>query len=131
MLQNVVTSENPKPSNGEFEAQHQVSVVNQAEVPSENGLTLSDENTNQTKAEGADIKSEGKSDVMKGIQPNNNTGDTKTVTALDLKDSFADVKVKKEKKPTFEEDDPFAALDWKDGIATLPGNRLKESELCE
>ena len=28
---------------------------------------------------------------------------------------------KKDKEPNFDEDDPFAALDWKDGIATLPG----------
>lgn len=36
--------------------------------------------------------------------------------------------VKKEKRTTDNNDDPFGELDWKDGIATLPGNvTLKNS----
>ena len=32
-----------------------------------------------------------------------------------------------EKKANQDGDDPFGALDWKDGIASLPGNVIKES----
>lgn len=65
---------------------------------------------------------EGKSDAINGDQQQNNNVDeneSKSV-AVNSKEQF-NVNIKKEKKPTFEEDDPFAALDWKDGIATLPG----------
>ena len=65
------------------------------------------------------IKTEGKNSVVNGEHQNNNIEDSKISASVDSKDSPV---VKKEKKPTFEEDDPFAALDWKDGIATLPGN---------
>lgn len=57
--------------------------------------------------------------MANGEHQNNNIEDSKN-TLVDSKDPS--VNVKKEKKPSFEEDDPFAALDWKDGIATLPGN---------
>lgn len=41
-------------------------------------------------------------------------------------DSSNDVKkITTEKKTTDDGDDPFGALDWKDGIATLPGSNLK------
>lgn len=40
-------------------------------------------------------------------------------------DSSNDVKkTSVEKKTADDGDDPFGALDWKDGIATLPGNAL-------
>lgn len=40
-------------------------------------------------------------------------------------DSNNDVKkTTTEKKTADDGDDPFGALDWKDGIATLPGNTL-------
>lgn len=40
-------------------------------------------------------------------------------------DSSNDVKkTTTEKKTVDDGDDPFGALDWKDGIATLPGNTL-------
>lgn len=40
-------------------------------------------------------------------------------------DSSNDVKkTTTEKKTADDGDDPFGALDWKDGIATLPGNTL-------
>ena len=68
----------------------------------------------------AAVKLESKASIMmaNGEHQNNNIEDNKN-TSVDSKD--LSVNVKKEKKPTFEEDDPFAALDWKDGIATLPG----------
>lgn len=78
--------------------------------------TISSEKSNQIKE--AVIKSEVKNSVVNGEHQNNNIADSKSA-AVDSKDLLV---VKKEKKPTFEEDDPFAALDWKDGIATLPGN---------
>jgi len=65
------------------------------------------------------VKSENKTSMANGEHQNNNIEDSKN-TLVDSKDPS--VNVKKEKKPSFEEDDPFAALDWKDGIATLPGN---------
>ena len=64
------------------------------------------------------VRSQDKSDIINGQPQNNNISDNKSV---DIKSKDAAVEVKKEKKPTFEDDDPFAALDWKDGIATLPG----------
>ena len=43
-------------------------------------------------------------------------------------DSSNDVKkITTEKKTTDDGDDPFGALDWKDGIATLPGNTFFRS----
>ena len=55
-----------------------------------------------------------------------NTAELKTVPAKD-KDTAnnANSSAKKaslEKKTSDDGDDPFGALDWKDGIATLPGN---------
>ena len=60
-----------------------------------------------------------KTDAMNGEKQNNNIDDEKSAV-VDSKE-LSDVKIKTEKKSTFEDDDPFAALDWKDGIATLPG----------
>lgn len=66
--------------------------------------------------------------------------EAKTTLFTDTADSTAGAKesvankaspgVKKssaEKKATQDGDDPFGALDWKDGIASLPGNVIKES----
>lgn len=66
------------------------------------------------------------SKMANGEHQNNNIEDSKNMS-VDSKDSS--VNVKKEKKPTFEEDDPFAALDWKDGIATLPGKIISISDI--
>lgn len=53
-------------------------------------------------------------------QTNNNIEDSKD-TSVDSTEPTG-LKIKKEKKPQFEDDDPFAALDWNNGIATLPGD---------
>lgn len=66
--------------------------------------------------------------------------EAKTTLFTDTADSTAGAKesvtnkaspgVKKssaEKKANQDGDDPFGALDWKDGIASLPGNVIKES----
>ena len=55
-----------------------------------------------------------------------NTAELKTVPAKDTTNN-ANSSAKKtslEKKTSDDGDDPFGALDWKDGIATLPGNCL-------
>ena len=55
-----------------------------------------------------------------------NTAELKTVPAKDSTNN-ANSSAKKaslEKKTSDDGDDPFGALDWKDGIATLPGNCL-------
>ena len=80
-------------------------------------LAMSSEKSNTLKEPAA--KFENKNSMANGEHQNNNIEDSKN-TSVDSKDPS--VIVKKEKKPNFEEDDPFAALDWKDGIATLPGN---------
>ncbi|XP_067034654.1 lethal(3)malignant brain tumor-like protein 4 [Acropora muricata] len=56
-------------------------------------------------------------------QTNNNIEDS-IDTSVDSTEPTG-LKIKKEKKPQFEDDDPFAALDWNNGIATLPGSNLK------
>ena len=62
--------------------------------------------------------SEGNNSMINGEQQqNNNVGDNKSQASGDSKD----LPIVKKEKPSFEDDDPFAALDWKDGIATLPG----------
>ena len=53
-------------------------------------------------------------------QTNNNIEDS-IDTSVDSTEPMG-LKIKKEKKPQFEDDDPFAALDWNNGIATLPGD---------
>ena len=53
-------------------------------------------------------------------QTYNNIEDSKD-TSVDSTEPTG-LKIKTEKKPQFEDDDPFAALDWNNGIATLPGN---------
>lgn len=66
--------------------------------------------------------SEGNKSIVNGKQQlSNNMGDRKTQVFSDSKD----MPTMKKEKPSFEEDDPFSALDWKDGIATLPGSNLK------
>ena len=93
-------------------------IQDQAEPTKEIAPVVSSEKSNTMKE--AAVKSESKTSIMaNGEHQNNNIEDSKNTT-VDSKDPS--VNVKKEKKPTFEEDDPFAALDWKDGIATLPGN---------
>lgn len=94
-------------------------VRDQAEPAKESALSaISSEKSNTMKE--AAVKSESKTSIKaNGEHQNNNIEDSKN-TSVDSKD--LSVHIKKEKKPTFEEDDPFAALDWKDGIATLPGN---------
>ena len=111
-----VSNENPKPINGEA-----CTTVTQDQVePKKDNVTLTSERNNLPVKEEA-IKTECKSDIINGEQQNNNVDDSKSAAAVHSKDSLTEVK--KEKKPTFEDDDPFAALDWKDGIATLPGTR--------
>ncbi|KAK2562372.1 Lethal(3)malignant brain tumor-like protein 1 [Acropora cervicornis] len=64
-------------------------------------------------------------------QTNNYIEDSKD-TSVDSTEPTG-LKIKKEKKPQFEDDDPFASLDWNNGIATLPGdyyNYLVESLFC-
>lgn len=58
--------------------------------------------------------------TSKQKQNNNNIEDSKD-TSVDSTEPTG-LKMKKEKKPQFEDDDPFAALDWNNGIATLPGD---------
>ena len=82
-------------------------------------LAMSSEKSNTLKEPAATF--ENKNSMANGEHQNNNIEDSKN-TSVDSKDPS--VIVKKEKKPNFEEDDPFAALDWKDGIATLPGNYI-------
>ena len=94
--------------------------VSQAEL-SVDSATVSSEKTS-LQANGESVIQDEKHDaIIKGEQQNNNVNNSKTAVNVDTKDLTSDVKIKKEKKPTFEDDDPFAALDWKDGIATLPG----------
>lgn len=93
-----------------------MTAVNQDQTePSKEGATASSEKNNQIKET---VKSEGKNSIN-GEQQNNNMENSKSTAVVDSKLDLSIVK--KEKKPTFEDDDPFAALDWKDGIATLPG----------
>ncbi|KAJ7374051.1 lethal(3)malignant brain tumor-like protein [Desmophyllum pertusum] len=113
-----VKIENSKPSDG---SEGQVTAVNQDQTePSKEGATASSEKNNQIKET---VKSEGKNSIVNGEQQNNNMENSKSTAVVDSKLDLSIVK--KEKKPTFEDDDPFAALDWKDGIATLPGSNLK------
>lgn len=53
-----------------------------------------------------------------------NTAELKTVPAKDTANNgnSSAKKASLEKKTSDDGDDPFGALDWKDGIATLPGN---------
>jgi len=52
-----------------------------------------------------------------------NTAELKTVPAKDATNNPNSAKkASVEKKTADDGDDPFGALDWKDGIATLPGN---------
>lgn len=97
----------------------QITTANQdqAALGKEDTTIASEKISNQIKE--PVIKLEGKNSMINGEHQNNNIQDSKSVS-VDSKD--LPVVVKKEKKPTFEEDDPFAALDWKDGIATLPGD---------
>lgn len=81
-------------------------------------ITLTNEKLTHQALKDEVVRSQDKSDVINGQPQNNNISDNKSA---DIKSKDAAVEVKKEKKPTFEDDDPFAALDWKDGIATLPG----------
>ena len=111
-----VKSEIVKPSDGEVDPM--AVARDQAEPAKESAPAISSEKSNTMKE--AAVKSESKTSIAaNGEHQNNNIEDSKNTT-VDSKDPS--VNVKKEKKPTFEEDDPFAALDWKDGIATLPGN---------
>ncbi|XP_078362086.1 lethal(3)malignant brain tumor-like protein 4 [Oculina patagonica] len=113
-----VKNENSKPADvaGQMTATNQ----DQAELGKDSTTISSEKISNQIKE--PVIKSEGKNSVINGeVHQNNNIQDSKSAS-VDSKDLPV---VKKEKKPTFEEDDPFAALDWKDGIATLPGSNLK------
>ena len=90
--------------------------------PSMDSVTVSIEKTSL--ANGESVLPDGKCDAtVKVEQQNNNVNiNSNGAVNVDTKDLIsADVKIKKEKKPAFEDDDPFAALDWKDGIATLPG----------
>ena len=89
----------------------------QAEPVKEGSPAISSEKSTTIKE--LAVKLESKTGMANGEHQNNNIEDSKN-TLVDSKD--LSVNVKKEKKPTFEDDDPFAALDWKDGIATLPGN---------
>lgn len=111
-------SEILKPIDGEGDAipaiQDQAELIKEGPVP-----VMSSEKSN-TVQEPA-VKFENKTSMANGEHQNNNIEDSKN-TSVDSKDPS--VIVKKEKKPNFEEDDPFAALDWKDGIATLPGNYI-------
>ena len=53
------------------------------------------------------------------------SGDTAELSTAVAKESVNSNEGKKsspEKKTSDDSDDPFGALDWKDGIATLPGN---------
>ena len=84
-------------------------------------ITLTNEKLTHQALKDEVVRSQDKSDVINGQPQNNNISDNKSD---DIKSKDAAVEVKKEKKPTFEDDDPFAALDWKDGIATLPGTLL-------
>ena len=95
-------------------------VVSQApaDLPSMESITLTNEKLTHQALKDKIVRSQDKSDVINGQPQNNNISDNKSD---DIKSKDAAVEVKKEKKPTFEDDDPFAALDWKDGIATLPG----------
>lgn len=114
-----VKNEIVKPSVGEGDPM--AAVRDQAEPAKESAPAISSEKSNTMKE--AAVKSESKTSITaNGEHQNNNIEDSKN-TSVDSKD--LSVHVKKEKKPTFEEDDPFAALDWKDGIATLPGSNLK------
>jgi len=92
-------------------------IQDQAEPIKEGAPAISSEKSTTIKEPA--VKSESKTSMANGEYQNNNIEDSKN-TSVDSKDPS--INVKKEKKPTFEEDDPFAALDWKDGIATLPGN---------
>ena len=105
-----------KPNDAEGDANP--AIQDQAELIKEGTvLAMSSEKSNTLKEPAA--KFENKNSMANGEHQNNNIEDSKN-TSVDSKDPS--VIVKKEKKPNFEEDDPFAALDWKDGIATLPGN---------
>lgn len=84
-------------------------------------ITLTNEKLTHQALKDKIVRSQDKSDVINGQPQNNNISDNKSD---DIKSKDAAVEVKKEKKPTFEDDDPFAALDWKDGIATLPGTNI-------
>ena len=111
-------SENPNPANGDA----QVSPAVIKTEPGMDSVTVSIEKTSV--ANGESVLPDGKCDaIVKGEQQNNNVNNSKGTVNVDTKglNISADVKIKKEKKPAFEDDDPFAALDWKDGIATLPG----------
>lgn len=91
--------------------------------PSMESVTVSIEKTSL--ANGESVLPDSKCDaIVKVEQQNNNVNiNSKGAVNVDTKDliSADHVKIKKEKKPAFEDDDPFATLDWKDGIATLPG----------
>ena len=113
-----VKSEVLKPSNREGDTIAAIQV--QAEPGKEVVPAISSEKSNTIKEPAA--KSESKTSMANGEHQNNNIAQDIKNTSVDSKGLL--VNVKKEKKPTFEEDDPFAALDWKDGIATLPGNLI-------
>lgn len=87
--------------------------------PSKDGMTVSNGSDKNGLTEEEVAMTAAKTNAMNGEKQNNNIDDKKSA-AVDSKE-LSDVKIKKEKKPAFEDDDPFAALDWKDGIATLPG----------
>ncbi|KAM7452023.1 lethal(3)malignant brain tumor-like protein [Porites harrisoni] len=115
----LAASESSKPSNEDVKC-----VVSQApaDLPSMESITSTNEKLAHQALKDEVVRSQDKCDVINGQPQNNNISDNKSA---DIKSKDAAVEVKKEKKPTFEDDDPFAALDWKDGIATLPGSNLK------
>lgn len=97
----------------------QITAVTHDQVePSNEGTPIAGSKKNNPIKNVEDPNSEGNKSVVNGQQHlNNNIGDNKTQASSDSKD----LPIVKKEKPSFEEDDPFAALDWKDGIATLPG----------
>nr|XP_058973219.1 lethal(3)malignant brain tumor-like protein 3 [Pocillopora verrucosa]XP_058973220.1 lethal(3)malignant brain tumor-like protein 3 [Pocillopora verrucosa]XP_058973221.1 lethal(3)malignant brain tumor-like protein 3 [Pocillopora verrucosa] len=101
----------------------QITAVTHDQVePSNEGTPIAGSKKNNPIKNVEDPNSEGNKSVVNGQQHlNNNIGDNKTQASSDSKD----LPIVKKEKPSFEEDDPFAALDWKDGIATLPGSNLK------
>lgn len=88
-----------------------------------NSDAISSDKTSVTKPSEAVVSAGGNTDAIVTANQCNNNIEDKNV-AVDSKE-ITGVKIKKEKKLAFEDDDPFSALDWKDGIATLPGSNLK------
>ena len=90
-----------------------------------NSDAISSDKTSVTKPSEAVVSAGGNTDAIVTANQCNNNIEDKNV-AVDSKE-ITGVKIKKEKKLAFEDDDPFSALDWKDGIATLPGD---ENDFC-